>query len=142
MRLALALLLLWPGQPWAAELACPPALAFSQASRVTPPPGWQAVQRPESYPLEFAELFVGDPAKQVQLRGEDADYPRLVHWDLTPEPEGYTLVCRYQNTQVVLQAAVAREARRCEVRTNGGNGQPLRRGQAVPREARVVVVCR
>ena len=142
MRVLFALMLLLPTRLLAAELACPALVQATPAATVAAPAGWQVVQRPQAHALEFAELFIGDPAKLGQLRGEDADYPRLVFWDLTPEPEGYTLVCRYRDTQAVLQAPVPAAARRCEVRLSSANGQALRRGQAVATDARATAACR
>jgi hypothetical protein len=138
---ALLLAILLPGPACTEALSCPPMLEVQAGDRVLAPPGWQPQIRPTRHALEFAELYIGDPAKQVQLRGEDQDYPRLVFWELTPEPDGYMLICRYQGTEAVLQAIVPRAAKRCEIRILGADGRLLRRGQPVVREARTEANC-
>lgn len=142
LPLALGLLLLASLPAGAAELACPPFLELRPADAIVAPPGWQGEMRPQRHALAAADLFVGDPAKLAQLRGEDRDYPRLVFWPLPREAEGYTLVCRYEGTEAVLQARVPEEARRCEVRSQAETTRLLRGERTVTLAQKVQAACR
>lgn len=141
MRLALAAALLLPAAA-RAELACPPVLEQVPQAQVLAPQGWRVDQPPQRHALRFAEFYVGDPANRVQLRGEDKDYPRLVWWPTPPEREGYTLICRYEGTEVGLVARVPEGTQRCEVRQLRADGRLVRGGQPVTGATRMMATCR
>jgi hypothetical protein len=98
------------------------------------------VPRPQTQPLDFAELFVGDPVDLVQLRGEDENYPVHIWWDIVPT-EANTLICRYRGTNAVLQAALPLGTTRCDIRRLNARGEPIR-GRTLPPGARTEVTCR